>query len=284
MTRIKISQSTLNDLQGVAQPQSLSNSEPGRDGSLGNPYSWEEYLNLTDEELAASPCYYINYNGVTSYSLATVIVEALYNTEYENTEDESTWIDNFVEEATSFANSAYSYIVEGFQSMVTNPFAQALTWYDLGIGNKLTLDLQNLGLNDITMEQLMQYSHVTDPHATYYPVNLSSSQNLPSLIRNSSDPVLTISTAMTLGNITFKRINGDNFTLIPDQYNFDMHKWGEESERNIGTIIGWCINENLSIYADFLLGSGLGVLLGLVRRHGKDTSFTIDFSGVLTIH
>ena len=52
MTRIKISQSTLNDLQGVAQPQSLSNSEPGRDGSLGNPYSWEEYLNLTDEELA----------------------------------------------------------------------------------------------------------------------------------------------------------------------------------------------------------------------------------------
>lgn len=283
MTRMKISQSTLNDLQGTYQPQSSSNTGGG-DGSLQNPYSWEEYINLSDEEVISSPCYYVNYSGVTSYSLATVIVDALYNnTEYENTAEKNLWIDSFMEDASSFFNTVYSYMEEGYNSVTNNPFSQALTRYNSGTGTTLTLDINELGFDGLTMDLLMQYADTRNNNLNSYDVNLLEPSTLISLLKHSSDPMLILTTAITLGQVTFIRVRGNTFKLQSDQYNFEMHSWADSKYRNLFTIAGHIVNEGISISIDYLLSDSLGIILGLVRRHGGRTDFWINFSGEMVI-
>lgn len=289
MARVKISQSELMNSHGNHHASKSSQNNFGGNGSLSNPYSWDEYLGLTDEELGASPCYYINYNGTTAYSLATCIVDGIYNnSNYENSEEPLEWPWDYLEEMiNTYENSIYTYMMDGFEAIENSPFPQALTHYNSGQGQVLQLQASDLHLDFLTMDRLLRYTGTNNRFAHSYTINLLSTDVLKDALENETSTkgrLSFISTALTLGQITLIRKGGNYFEVDTDIYDFNMQEWAKKTERNLLTILGKLTNEEICLADDYISGGCYGIILGLIRRYCGTTVFKIEISGRINIY
>ena len=101
-----------------------------------------------------------------------------------------------------------------------------------------------------------------------------------------------MSTAMTLGNVSFEHVSDGVYTIKKDEYDFGMHNWSEEPVRNISTLIGFTVSEGASVVADAATLSVfapvvvryIDIATGMVRRHVLgQTSFYIYISGTVKV-
>ena len=170
-------------------------------------------------------------------------------------------------------------------------YVKAIGRYNSGTGKPLTFNVNSLGLENLCLQNLSRVPGSENK----YTVNLLNPNVLTALLANKTteEQIKTLSTALTLGNITLTRVYGNQFRIENDTYDFDMHSWENETGRNLATIIGFCVSEGMCIAIDSEIRSPLGkvlgrnfdIAMGLVRRHILGTTrFFIYFSGTIVIN
>lgn len=206
--------------------------------------------------------------------------------------DES-WITNLGDTAHSVLQNLKTWC----QTIITSPYVQATANYYSATGDTLHIDASMLGLDNMPFDLLVPSKDKDTGEIIegQYTINLFS-EKLDTLLSNHTlaEKARIYSTAITLGQITLERVSGNAYRILPDTYNFELHKpWSEKNKkRNIGTILGKAVSEGISMSID----AGIGVLLGhyvdfasyvaagLLRRYVIGTTvFTISIDGVLTI-
>lgn len=198
--------------------------------------------------------------------------------------------DSWLDELGNLAAQVCSEINKINNKIMSSPYVQAIGRYNSGTGTPLTLNVNSLGLDNLRFVHL----HLVNGTDNKYSVNLLNPDMLQILLQNRSteEQLNTLSTALTLGNITLTRIYGNYYSIEDDVYDFEMHTWDDSLGRNLATIIGHCFSEGLSVVIDYAAGCGLGkvlgrdfdIALGLVRRHVLGTTkFTIHFTGLIII-
>ena len=192
--------------------------------------------------------------------------------------------DDWWSDFLSFWNNVANYVSSLPETISHSAFGQALGQYQSGPGESITLDVSTLGLSRLRRSMLTE-NEPQNGEITY-GVNLLNPTVYIQLIDGLSldDKIKLASTAIALGNITLKNTGGNNFTILSDSYDFNMHDWKEETVRNIETLIGWGVNEFLSVAKDKLYHGTLGVIFGASLRHVVGTTeFQINFTGTLNI-
>lgn len=169
-------------------------------------------------------------------------------------------------------------------------YVQAIARYNSATGSPLYFDTKSLGIDDLrgcTCKHNEKTNKITG-------INFLDVQNLQALLKDKSLPeqAVVLSTAMTLGNVSFERVSDGVYTIKKDEYDFGMHNWSEEPVRNISTLIGFTVSEGASVVADAatlnvfapLVVRYMDIVTGMVRRHVLgQTSFYIYISGTVKV-
>lgn len=195
---------------------------------------------------------------------------------------------SILDECQDAANTIFARIKDHTNQTMPLAYVQAIERYNSGTGQPLYLNANSLGLERlIDMETNNRYK-IGD----IYNINLLNPSVLTSqLCKGSiSDRIKYLSTALTLGNITLIKTDVNSYSIAIDTYDFDLRDWSTEAGRNIATILGHYVSENLSINIDkirFLgwqFGSSISICCGLARRHILGTTeFDIHFQGSITM-
>ena len=206
--------------------------------------------------------------------------------------DES-WITDLGDTAHSVLQNLKTWC----QAIITSPYVQATANYYSATGDTLHIDASMLGLDNMPFGLLVpsKDKDTSEIIEGQYTINLFS-EKLDTLLSNHTlaEKARIYSTAITLGQITLERVSENVYRILPDSYNFEMHKpWNDKNKkRNIRTILGKAVSEGISMSIDAGIGASLGhhvdfasfVAAGLLRRYVIGTTvFTISIDGVLTI-
>ena len=167
-------------------------------------------------------------------------------------------------------------------------YVQAIARYNSATGSPLYFDTKSLGIEDL------RGCTCNKNEGKVTGVNLLDVQNIQAQMSGKSlaDWAVVLSTALTLGNVTFEHVSDGVYTIKKDEYDFDMHNWYEEPFRNVSTLIGFAVSEGASVVADAatlsvfapVAGRYIDIVTGLVRRHVLgQTSFYIYISGTVKV-
>ena len=195
--------------------------------------------------------------------------------------------ENWISKIGNAASGVLENIKKGCQAIVSSPYIQATSRYYSASGKPLHLDVNTLGLNNMPNELLRQDPKIPNQ----YTINLVSTDLIPILSGHSLEECSRIiSTALTLGNITLTKTGNNQYVIKDDTYDFEMHDWNTEAERNFLTIIGGVVSEGICIGLDSFVGNAIGgytgrafmISAGILNRHIiGDTSFKICVDGTL---
>ncbi|MBO4662119.1 MAG: hypothetical protein J5630_05410 [Bacteroidaceae bacterium] len=318
MKGTKISSSNLNQVRASMQSNSYeptSGDAPAK-GSKDNPYTWDEYCTMMDStEPLSSSFYFRNEDDEMRFSMAGVVIKYDGSSDYSGESDYDGSSDyqgmsgvynlSNPDSGTSLLEvlyDNYSGAIGSFLETIGDNMGDAGTFpiavsnYYSGSPVDLTLNINSLGLNCLTKDIFRKHHNHRDPQiGDKIRINLSDTDVISDVIKQTesiSDITCYISTALSIGTITFTCVNTDEYEILDyDTYNFDWKKVeGDDNQkwkilkRNFVTILGKIINEGICISMDDFFFGPLGILLGIKNRNITGTTeFRIYFTGKLKI-
>ena len=168
------------------------------------------------------------------------------------------------------------------------PYVQATKQYNVASGEPLTLNVNSLGLHNLTNSMLKGDPNNPDIKRINLLEHIGElTYGLPN-----NQKTLVVNTAITLGNITFRHVGDNRYTIVTDTYDFDLANRQGEHLRNIETILGAIVQEGICMYDDAYYTPLIGGLTlksicianGIIRRHLLgETTFKILFNGTIYI-
>ncbi|MBO5629314.1 MAG: hypothetical protein J5965_09615 [Aeriscardovia sp.] len=168
-------------------------------------------------------------------------------------------------------------------AVMTSSYVQATSRYYSATGAPLHLNINQLGLDNIP-------DSILNPnHKDSFSVNLLTSEFLSSVLpgRSLIEQIRIMSTAITVGEISFNKVGEKKYTIEHNTYDFDLR--GLNTNRDWLTLLGLIVSEGISISADATIGSiggttnrAIMISAGLLNRHVYGTTeFEIYFDGTL---
>lgn len=200
--------------------------------------------------------------------------------------------EGWIELAGNKASEILSNLKNICQIAMNSVYGQALNRYHSATGNTLTIDVNSLGIDFLTLENITSLRCDSSTVQDSIIVNLAQTEFIKILNNNANlskeKKINAISTALALGKITFYRQTGNSYTIKEDIYNFNIEKEPLLTRRNGSTILGKIASEGVAVSLDFYenpglclcCGANLVIALGIYRRYIEgNTQFTIKFEG-----
>jgi hypothetical protein len=268
------------------------------DGTKANPYTCEEYCEIIDSvEPISSSFYFADGNGKVLCCLAEVVIN------YSGSSDESgenyegtTYVDSYNINDPNAGVSILDELYEEFENDVYE-FSASVSDFFNGLGtfpdavanyrSENPIDI-TLNVNSIGLSLLPENYLVESESKGIYEVNLLSLSLIADIITRLPDPYIFaqyLSTALTVGGIRLEKIEGNEYKVLRDEYNFEMREWRNNTSRNIATFIGYLVNEGFCLNAGGVLRGLVGMIWGIgVYHDNKEIAFYTNFTGTLRLN